>query len=371
MTVKVAMIGSRGFPGQGGGVERVLESVTPRIVHTGRADIWVYCADYVDYEGDDFHGVQLRRLPSVRSKYGDTFTRSLLATLRELRGEADVVHFHSIGSAPLAWMPRLFGRRVVLTVHGLDWQRSKWNRIGRAFLRFGEWTAMRFPHETIVVSEELKAELEARHGRPTTFITNGAEPRTSVPVSIIRERWGLEPGSYVLFLGRLVPEKGAHTLIEAFRQLADPDVKLVIAGPAWFEGTYNEELRSLAAGDDRIVFTGEVDEPPLQELYANCSCFVLPSEIEGMSLALLDGLAFGCAIVTSDIPENANLVGDAALTFPTGDADALADRLERILSDGSLADSLRASAARRAADSFDWDKIAEQWLAVYERVARR
>lgn len=371
MTISVAMIGSRGFPGQGGGVERVLESVTPRLVRSGRARVWVYCADYVEYPADDFHGVELRRLPSVRTKYGDTFTRSLLATLRELRSDADVVHFHSIGSAPLALLPRLFGRRVVVTVHALDWQRSKWNSVGKAFLRMGEWAAMRFPHETLVVSEELKADLEARHGRPVTYITNGAEPRTSVAADIIRDRWGLEPDSYVLFLGRLVPEKGAHVLIEAFARLDDPDLKLVIAGPAWYEGTYNEELRAMAAADPRVVFTGEVDEPPLQELYSNCKAFVLPSDIEGMSLALLDALAFGCATVCSDIPENANLVADGALTFATGDAESLAKQLDRVVSDPSLAADLRAKAAARAADAFDWDRIAERWLEVYERVARR
>lgn len=366
------MIGSRGFPGQGGGVERVLESVTPRLVGSGRASVRVYCAEYVDYEGDDYHGVQLQRLPSLRTKYGDTFTRSLLATLRETRGGADVVHFHSIGSAPLALIPRVFGRRVVVTVHALDWQRSKWNVVGRTFLRFGEWAAMRFPHETIVVSEELKAELEARHGRKTTFITNGAEPRQAVAPSIITERWGLSADEYVLFLGRLVPEKGAHTLIDAFRLLDDhPDLKLVIAGPAWYEGSYNDELRTRASDDPRIIFTGEVDEPPLRELYANCRAFVLPSEIEGMSLALLDGLAFGCAVITSDIPENANLVADAALTFRTGDAHSLADQIRRVVDEDPLAIDLRARAAARAADAFDWDRIAEQWLDVYERVAAR
>lgn len=365
------MIGSRGFPGQGGGVERVLESVGPRLVRSGRVEVWVYCADYVDYEGDDYDGVELRRIPSVRTKYGDTITRSLVATVREMRDGADVLHFHGIGSAPLALLPRLFGRRVVVTVHALDWQRSKWNRLGRTFLRFGEWAAMRVPNETVVVSAELKAELEARHGRPVTLIANGAEPRSAVPASIIRERWGLEPDRYLLFLGRLVPEKGAHVLIEAFRKLEDqPDLKLVIAGSAWYEGSYNDDLRATAAGDPRIIFTDEVDEPPLQELYSNCRAFVLPSQIEGMSLALLDALAFGCAIVTSDIPENAHLVDDAALTFITDDAASLVAQLQRIVADDALNADLRRRAAARAGDVFDWDHITERWLEVYERVAR-
>lgn len=366
-TPRVAMIGSRGFPGQTGGVERVLEAVAPRMVQHGRAGVSVYCADWLDYDGPEYDGVELRRVGGVRSKYGDTFTRSLIASIREMWSDSDVVHYHSIGSAPLAILPRLRGKKVVTTVHALDWQRSKWNVVARTFLRFGQWASVRIPDRTVVVGEELKTYLEDQYHQPITHIPNGAEIRNHVPPRLIRDA-GLEPGKYLLFLARLVPEKGVHTLIEAFRRLpADGSMKLAIAGPAWYESEYNEMLHELAGDDPRVVFLGEVDGRLLEELYSNCYAYVLPSEVEGMSLSLLDALAYGCCIVTSSIPPNARLVEDAGLTFETGNVESLTERLNQVLSDEDFASRLRGRAAERG-QRYSWDTIADEWADVYDEL---
>ena len=367
MTPIVAMIGSRGFPGQTGGVERVLEAVGPRLVAKGRARVRVHCANWLEYEGDEYRGVQLHRVGGLRTKYGDTLTRSLLATLRELRSDSDVVHYHSVGSAPLALLPRLFGKKVVVTVHALDSQRSRWNLLGRTFLRFGEWASVRFPHQTVVVGQELKEHLEDAYNRPVTYIPNGAEEREHQPARLIFDH-DLEPGRYMLFLARLVPEKGVHTLIEAFRRLpSDDGFKLAIAGPPWYESEYNRQLHELAADDPRVVFLGEVDGLLLEELYSNCFAFVLPSEVEGMSLSLLDALAFGCCIVTSSIPPNARLVEDVGLTFETSDVDSLEQRLREVIADRELVDTLRAAATVRGR-RYSWDTIADEWADMYDAV---
>ncbi len=366
--LRVATIGSRGFPGQRAGVERVLESVCPRLVATGRIDMRVYCPDWLEYEGDTYEGVELCRVGGFRTKYGDTITRSLLATLKELRSDSDIVHYHSVGSAPFAILPRLFGKRVALTVHALDWQRSKWSGVGKWYLRFAEWTSMHFPHTTLVVSQELKDNLERRYrGRTVTFIPNGAEQHEERPIDEIAQ-FGLEAGKFILFVGRLVPEKGAHLLVEAFHRLPrEHDLKLAIVGPAWYEADYTQSLHELAGDDDRIVFVGEADDDRLAELYSNCASFVLPSDVEGMSLSLLDAMAYGTAIVTSSIPQNANLVADAGLIFDAGDVDALHESLHRVVSNPALAERLRVAASERAArDEFDWDRIAWQWIRAYD-----
>lgn len=361
------MIGSRGFPGQPGGVERVLEAVCPRLVGTERAEVSVYCASWLDHEGDRYQGVHLKRVKGLRTKYGDTITRSVIATLRELIGGSDIVHYHSVGSAPLALLPRLFRKRVVVTVHALDSQRSKWNSIGRRFLRFGEWASVRFPHVTVAVGQDIKDYLEREYGRPVVFIPNGAEKQVRVEATTLEER-GLVPGKFVLFVGRMVPEKGVHHLIEAFRALPDGvDTQLALTGPIWYETEYHSTLMSLIDDDPRIRFVGQADDALLAELYSTCACFVLPSDVEGMSLSMLDALAFGAPIVTSSIAPNTNLVEDAALVFPAGDANGLRECLEDVLTDPALAADLR-DRARERSKFFDWDAIADAWADQYDEL---
>lgn len=361
----VAMIGSRGFPGQPGGVERVLEAICPRLVTSGHADVTVYCANWLDHDSDAYGGVHLRRVNGLRSKYADTISRSLIATCRELIGGSQVVHYHSIGSAPLSILPRLFGKKVVVTVHALDWQRSKWNSWATRFLRFGEWASVRFPHRTIAVGPEIKEYLEKEYGRTVTYIPNGAERKETVTPTTLEER-GLEPGKFVLFVGRMVPEKGIHHLVEAFRSLPpDIDAQLALAGPIWYETEYHQSLLAMIDGDERIRFVGMADDDLLAELYSACACFALPSDVEGMSLSLLDAMAFGCSIVTSSIPPNMNLVGDAGLVFTAGDAGELRDRLVEILRDEDGASLLRMRAKERS-KTFDWDTIAESWADIYD-----
>lgn len=368
MKPSVAMIGSRGFPGQPGGVERVLEAVAPRLVRTGRADVTVYCANWLEHDSDTFDGVHLRRVSGLRSKYGDTISRSIIATFRQLVGGADVVHYHSIGSAPLAILPRLFGKKVVVTVHALDWQRSKWNGFAKYFLRFGEWASVRFPHVTIAVGPEIKEYLEERYGRPVTYIPNGADRQQMVAPVTLEER-GLVPGRFVLFVGRMVPEKGVHLLVEAFRSLPDSiDAQLALTGPIWYETEYHARLTSIIEGDERVKFVGRAEDDLLAELYSSCACFVLPSDVEGMSLSLLEAMAFGCAIVTSSIPPNKNLIEDAGLVFAAGNVDELRDRLVEVLTDDDLAAMIKARAKERS-KTFDWDVIADAWADVYDGLA--
>jgi glycosyltransferase involved in cell wall biosynthesis len=294
----------------------------------------------------------------------------LFATFRELFKQSDIVHYHGIGSAPLALLPRLFGKKSVVTVHGLDWQRSKWNCLGKWFLLLGEWASVRFPNRTLVVGRELQEYLEARNGRFVTYIANGAELRDPAPPKAILEL-GLEPRKYILFVGRIVPEKGIHLLIEAFRSLRiKDDVQLAVVGSPWYETDYQEKLMHLVDGDARVRFVGEVPDEILYELYSNCSVYVLPSATEGMSLSLFDAMAYGCCIVTSSIPPNANLVGDAGLVFKTECVQELSEHLELFLNNVEVAEAYRRKARERAEGEFDWDRISEEWAGVYDELCK-
>ena len=362
--LRITQIGSRGIPGHRGGVERVIEAVAPRLVRLGH-DVTVCCASWSAYRQPEFEGVRLRFVGSVRSKYLDTFIRSALATIGEIFGAADIVHYHGSGSAPLALLARLAGKKVVVTIHGLDWQRQKWNILGHWFLRFGEWAAVRFPHRTVVVGPALKEIIDARFHADVTFIANGVERRTLRAPDRIR-RFGVTTRDYILYLGRLVPEKQCHLLIDAFRRLRSRgDMKLVIAGPAWHSVDYFESLRERASGDPAIVFTGEVDEDTLEELYSNCYAYVLPSTVEGMSLALLDAMAFGACVVASDISANADVVRTSGVLFRTGSGEDLTAKLDDLVAHPEAAAAYRTAARERMTSEYDWDTVARQWEALY------
>ncbi len=365
--VRVSHIGSRGIPGYRGGVERVLEAVTPRLVALGY-EVTVYCSHWSDYDGATYNGVRLVRIPSIRSKYLDTFSRSFLATLREVFSASDIVHFHASGSAPLALLARLFGKKTVVTVHGLDWQRRKWNRFGRWFLRIGEWAAVKFPHKTVAVGPQLKRYLDERYNTVVTYIPNGVEERPKRPPDRIKA-YGIGTRDYVLYLGRLVPEKQCHVLIEAFQGLQNrAGLKAVIAGPTWHSKEYVEGLRRQATDDSAIVFTGEVDEHTLEELYSNCYAYVLPSEVEGMSLSLLDAMAFGSCVIASDIPANADVVGDAGVLFKTGDAGDLRSKLVELIDDPERVQRYRELAKSWITQEYSWDNVVRRWKCLYNRL---
>lgn len=367
---RVAQIGSRGIPLHSGGVERVIEAVAPRLVASG-TNVTVYCTIWSEYKDTNYKGVDLKYIAGIKTKYLDTFVRSFFSTVHAIFSGVDVIHMHSSGSAPLALLARLAGKRVVVTIHGLDWQRRKWNAIGRWFLRMGEWAAVRWPHRTLVVGSGLKTTLDARYGSDVTYIPNGAEQRVQRPLDKAASL-GVERRKFVLYLARLVPEKQVHVLIKAWQaSAAKGDMKLVIAGPSWHSADYVRELHAMADGDESIRFAGEVDEAVLEELYSNCYAYVLPSEVEGMSLSLLDALAFGACIIVSDIVPNTDVIGDAGLSFAVGDADSLGEVLDAVMLDPAKAEALRVAAKARMDAEYDWDRIAERWSAVYQEVLGR
>ena len=229
--VKIAFIGSRGFPGFLAGVEKCLEEVCPRLARKGH-EVTVYCSTKVATREALYQGVILKRTPAIHTKHLDTISRVFLASLDALFRDYDIVHFHSIGPALLSWITRLHRCKTVVTVHGLDWQRVKWGAIAKAFLRIGEQAAIFFPHRTLVVSKPLRKYYQERYHKEVVYIPNGVTLREPLAADQITKKWSLSTQGYILFVSRLVPEKGCHTLIDAYGR-AKTDKKLVIAGESW------------------------------------------------------------------------------------------------------------------------------------------
>lgn len=357
--MKIMMFGHKQIPSRLGGVEVAVTELSTRMAALGHD---VVCYNRGGRNGD-FRGVKLSAVPTIPGKGVSAVVSGFFAALYSAFGDARVVHIHGEGPAFFAFLPRLLGKRVVVTVHGLDWQREKWRgSAGKWFIRTGEAMAVRFADTVIVLSRNAQAYFLEAYGRETVWIPNGVQlpapgERPACP------GWGLEKDGYILFLGRLVPEKGIHLLLEAFRTVKT-EKKLVIAGTSSDTDGYVAELKRMARGDSRVCFIGPVEGKDLRELYGNAWVYVLPSALEGMPLALLEAMHCGCCCLVSDIPECAGVVGCRGMVFPGGDIPALAERLQRLCDDLALVEEYRQAA--RSGSQPGWDTVTEMTLAVYE-----
>src|SRR3954451_9545411 len=342
------MIGLRGIPATHGGVERAVEGLATRLVERGH-EVTVYARrSYAPSRMPRYRGVDLRYLPDLNTKHLEAATHTALSLVDVLRrDDHDIVHVHATGPALFSFLPRLRSRPCVVTVQGFDWRREKWGRLARSALRLGARAAVTFPQETVVVSKALQREFAESYRRPTVYIPNGVNVPGEAHQDLGWSRFGLEPGRFVLFLGRLVPEKGVHTLLEAFRRTRT-GTQLVVAGGESHTRGYVRELERLAAGDPRIRLIGPVYGDDKAWLLQHSAAYVQPSTVEGLSIALLEAMARGGYPVVSDIPENVEVVTDGGgralgRVFRAGDPADLAAMLEAALADPAREDVGRAA----------------------------
>ncbi len=351
--LRVAFIGGRGVISKYSGIEAYYEEVGKRLVQMGH-EVTVYCRTYFTPSQAEHNGMRIVRLPTIRSKHLETLVHTLLSTAHAATQRYDLVHYHALGPALFSFLPRLLGTKSAVTVQGLDWQRKKWGRLASAVLRMGERASVQLPNGTMVVSQALQRRYRQTHGIEAFYVPNGGVVRErSEPREILN--WGLDPGKYVLFLGRFSPEKGCHLLVEAFEQI-DTDVKLVMAGASSYCDDYSRELRTHAS--DRIRMLDWVSGATLDELLTNAMLFVLPSDLEGLSLALLDAMGAGLCVLTSDVPENREVVDGAGFTFQRGSVGDLADRLRSLIANPAVREAAGKIAKKRVEDHYQWQKIA-------------
>lgn len=358
--MKIAMIGQKGVPATYGGIERHVEEIARRLVGLGH-QVEVFCRLYYTPPETEFHGVRLLRRPSVHTKHLDTISHVAWSTLEAVLRRYDIVHFHALGPSVFSWIPRLAGSRTVVTVHGLDWQREKWGRFASWFLRQCEGPAARFPDRTIVVSKTLREYFNQHHHCDAVFIPNGTNLLPARPARKILQL-GLTPGKYVLFVGRLVPEKGVHFLCEAFSRI-DTDMKLALVGGMSFSEDYVKLLKGYES--ERIRLLDYVFGEGLEELWSNAYCVVQPSTMEGLSIALLEALSYGRCVLLSDIPENLEVAEDCAMPFRSRDAEDLRAKLELLIRDPALVKSFETKARGHIQQHYSWDKVSKNTEAVY------
>lgn len=368
--LKIAMIGHKRIPSREGGVEIVVYELSNLMAKAGnRVDVYNRSGAHVS--GSEFKSenmpldgnIKIITVPTPQSKTLNAFVYSFLAASRALFGKYDVVHFHAEGPAAMCFLTKLFGIRTVVTIHGLDWQRSKWGGFATKYLKFGEKTAAKYADEIIVLSRAVQDYFKKEYGRDTVFIPNGVNAPQIKKASLITEKYKLEKDGYILYLGRIVPEKGVHYLIDAYSQL-NTSMPLIIAGGSSHSQQYFDELKQKAQGKN-IIFTDFVQGQELEELYSNAYIYVLPSDLEGMPISLLEAMSYGNCCLTSDIPECTEVCGDKAVCFEKGNINSLKKQLEMLLNSSDIVNEYKSAASEFICNKYNWQDVCRQTLRLY------
>lgn len=371
--LRLTFLGHKTIPSRQGGVEIVVEELAVRMAKLGYK-VTAYNRSGHHVSGKEFDGEKLKEYKGIRMKYVPTIAKkglaamsaSFFASIAAAFGKYDVVHFHAEGPCAMLWLPKLLGKRCIATIHGLDHQRAKWGKLASTYIMLGEKCAVHHADEIIVLSEGVQKYFLDTYGRETKFIPNGVNRPVIRKLEIIKEKYGLEKDDYILFLGRLVPEKGQRYLIEAFKQV-HTDKKLVIAGGSSDTDEFAKELRELAKGDERILFTGFVQGKELDELYSNAYVYTLPSDLEGMPLSLLEAMSYGNCCLVSDIDECASVVEDKAFVFRKSDVKDLKEKLQTACDYPEMVQQYKEQAADFICGKYNWDEVVEKTLQLYRK----
>lgn len=360
--LRIASVGARGLPSAYSGIERACDSLYARLVERGH-QVTFYCRPEYALQGPEvYRGIRLQPTRCIATRSLDTLSSVFTAMAHTvLMGGYDLVHLHAIPPGVFASMPKLRGIPLVSTIQGLDWQRAKWRGTGSAVIKFGERLIVRNARRMIVVSRDLKSYYQGRYGRVTSYIPNGVERVNASMVADNRvlDQFGLKPKEYFLYLARLVPEKRTQDLVRAYAQIKTKK-KLVIAGEAGYTDSYVAGLRELAASDLRVQFVGFQRGNAVHALFHNASGYVLPSEIEGLPLALLEAMSHGTVPLVSDIAPHRELLGSIRgydLFFQPGDVEGLAASLRKLLAQPTHYEDMGGRIRTFVEANYGWEAI--------------
>lgn len=371
--MKICMIGHKTIPSRDGGVEIVVEELASRMVNKGH-EVIVFNRKRKAKSPLEYKGIKLRDVFTINIKSLDAIVYAYFATKKAIRmakkDGLDVIHYHAEG--PCNFLNK-FGKlgskkrrnmpKIVVTIHGLDWQRSKWGGLGTKIILRGEKQAVKYADEIIVLSKNNQKYFKETYNRETTFIPNGVSPAIIHEPEIIKEKWNLSKNNYVLFLARLVPEKGTHYLVEAWKQLkkeTKTDKKLVIAGGSSHSQDYFNQIKEMIKDDDSIIMTDFVTGQTLHELYSNAYLYVLPSDIEGMPMSLLEAISYGNCCLVSNIPENTEIINDNCYIFEKGNIVDLKNKIKEIL-------DLNVNSHERLYQVYTWEDVVKKSIDIYKR----
>lgn len=367
------MMGHKRIPSREGGIEVVVEELSVRMVSRGhrvtcfnRRGSHVSGKEYDAERQKSYKGIRLKKVFTVNCRGLAAMTSSISASVLTAVGGYDVVHIHAEGPAFMCWLPKLMGKKVIVTIHGIDHKRAKWGRFARAYILLGERNAVKYADEIIVLSRDVQNYFKNQYKRDTVYIPNGIGFPQFRNDACIRNKLGVDKDGYFLFLGRIVPEKGLRYLISAYQEVKT-DKKLVIAGGSSDTHGFMEEMKRLGSGDDRIIFTGFVQGELYESIFSNAYVYVLPSDLEGMPLSLLEAMSYGNCCLVSDIPECAEVVEDCGVKFRHGSIGELRRELQRLADQPETVTYYKERASDFICAKYHWDDVVEKTVALYQR----
>lgn len=360
--MRIAILGIRGVPARYGGLETCAEEIGARLVERGH-EVACYCRrgaedDYLD----EFLGIRRITLPSLRTKFTDTYSHSLLAFCHVVTQKPDVILAFNPGIATLCTIPKLFGLKVVLNPDGFDWRRPKWGWFARRFIYASAFLAAKICDQLIIDAKSVSDYFAEDFYCNPIHIPNGANIDDQSEHPEILEEYGLEKDGYFLFLSRHVPDNSCRFIIKAFEGLKT-DKKLVMGGGEAHESVYADELRQTE--DERIIFPGAIYDPlHVKELHHGCYALIHGNQPGGTSLGLLKALGFGTCVLTLNTPDNAYVVQDSGLTYTLPPEDDLRGKLKYLLEHPERVAELRTLAVRRCREAYSWEHITDQYESV-------
>lgn len=352
--MKIAVIGAKGLPSRISGLEVYVDNVCTGLAEDFEITVFGrkrYCDEIVK----SYKGIRIVHIPSINTKHLDAVSYSFFATIAAIFKGYDVFWYQALGPAVTAFLPKLFGKKILSTVHGLDWKREKFGKLASYVLKKGEKAIAKYADGIIVLNGSDASYFLKTWRRKTDVIPNGVKEARYAAAKSITENYGVNKGDYFLFLSRLVPEKNVHCLIQAFQEL-DTDKKLIIAGKGVHTSLYENEVRKMARNSGNIQFAGYVEGTLLEELYSNAYAYILPSTIEGQSIGLLEAMSYGLPCIVSDIPENIGVIKDAGLSFASNNAGALRDILKFAIDHPVELKAMGIKARELAFAEHDWEK---------------
>ena len=364
--MRIAIIGIRGLPPRYGGSETMVEELGSRLAAAGH-EVIAYCRYHNAKDSEELHssyrGIRLIHLPSINTKNLDTITHSFLACWHiGLRNTADVVFVLNPGHAVLLPILKLFGKKFLVQIDGMDWTRKKWNPRVRRMFRWSMNLVNHWSKEVLTDNPTMLDWYRKTYHREIHILPHGANtPEREGTAELAKH--GLEPNGYYLFIGRLIPEKGVHYLIDAYCNV-DTQKPLVIVGGSEYTTEYVHRLQE--CGDDRVRFLGYIYGEGSRQLISNCYVYVQPSEVEGTSPVLLTAMGYGKCVVVNGIPENLYTIGDAGLHFDMNSVDDLAEKIQMLDGKPELVASYGERARSRVIEHFNWDRIAEDTLEIFK-----
>lgn len=366
--MRISYIIVRGF--KGGGIEVYTKELAIRLAQKDHK-IRIYTIKGYEYDHLENSNISIKEISAVKTRSLEKITSMLIATIHEsIDNKSDIIHYHAFGPSFLCIIPKVLKRKILVQGHGLEWKRKRWSTFGRYILKITEKISVNTPSIVTVVSKTLQKYIKEKYGINSVYIPTGVNVQKYYPPNLIKEKYNLKGNDYILFVARLVKEKGAHYLINAYKKIKT-DFKLVIAGDAKYEERYKNELLNLAGGDDNIIFTGFVNGELLKELFSNCYIYVLPSEIEGLPTSLIEAMSFGNCCLVSDINENIEAINGYGYTFKVGDVDDLKNKIKMLIMNQEQVRDIKDKAKDYVTKKYSWDIIAEHYEKVYYELLNR